>query len=132
MNTRLLILAAAATLGLTAQSSTGKMTANIPFAFEVNGKQMNAGAYDVRYSKEQSFATVRHARTGNGFLFGVPPTSGVRLDHGVLHFEEHSKGQVLISVSDKGTGTAIRIPRTRAGNEMAKASAISIQLIAAK
>ena len=132
MKLTFLILAAAASLGLAAQSGFPRMTANVPFAFEMNGKQMPAGSYDLQYTSDRPYATVRHAATGRAFLFEVRKTSGVRLDRSAFSFERRADRYILTAVSDRVTGYSIELPRGRASREMANSQVTSVAVTVAE
>ena len=132
MKLTFLILAAAASLGLAAQSGFPRMTANVPFAFEMNGKQMPAGSYDLQYTSDRPYATVRHAATGRAFLFEVRKTSGVRLDRSAFSFDRRADRYILTAVSDRVTGYSIVLPRGRAAREMANNQVTSVAVTVAE
>jgi len=134
MNLTFFILAAAVTsLGLAAETAFPRMTVNVPFAFEMNGKQMPAGDYELQYAAERPYATVRHAATGRAFLFEVIKTSGARLNQSVLTFTRTiSDRHILTAVSDKVTGNAIVLPRDRAAREMATSQVASVAVTVAE
>ena len=126
MKLKFMIVEGAASLGLAAQSSYPQVTAEVAFAFEMNGRQMPAGNYALQYSAEGSYATIRHAETGRRFFFAFNNTSGVRLDQSVLTFLRHSDRYVLNAISDKANGNVINLPRGRAAKEMAKGEVTSV------
>ena len=132
MKLTFLILAAAASLGLAAQSGFPRMTAKVPFAFEMNGKQMPAGSYDLQYTSDRPYATVRHAATGRAFLFEVRKTSGVRLDRSAFSFDRRADRYILTAVSDRVTGYSIVLPRGRAAREMANNQVTSVAVTVAE
>ena len=133
MKLTILILAAAASLGLAAQAAFPRMTVKAPFAFEMNGKQMPAGEYDLQYAAERPYATVRHAATGRAFLFEVRKTSGVQLNQSALTFTRTILNRyILTAVSDRTTGNAIILPAGRAAKEMAASQVTSVAVTVAE
>ena len=126
-----LIVSAAACLGLPAQSSGERITARVPFAFEMNGMAMPAGTYELHYDSDRPYALARHSDSGQGFLIQVPRTSRVRISKSALVFEFHASGYVLTAVADKATGGAIRMPRATAVTDMAYADTTVIHMTAA-
>lgn len=127
MKTNLLILAAASSLGLSAQ-----MTAKVPFAFEINGRQMPAGKYDLKASADLPYATFRHSDTGRGFLVVVGPSSAVKLNRSVLTFLSQPDRYILTTITDKTTGNAMPLPRGKAARETAKGEVTSIAVTVAE
>lgn len=122
----------AAVFGLNGQTASVEMEAKVPFAFEVNGKGMPAGDYTLRTSATRSYATVKHAVTGRGFLFEVRPTAGVGIDRSALVFDRRGDRFVLNAVVDTRTGAAITIPQSRAARENQTSSVSRITLTAAE
>jgi len=131
MKLKILILTAAA-LGLAAQTAPSNMTANVPFAFEVNGKPMPAGSYRLLHSKERPYATVRHTATGRAFLVVVKPAGGVRLERVALTFDNLANRYVLTSISDLAGGGSIPVPRSRATRELPASAVISVAVTIAE
>jgi hypothetical protein len=132
MKLNFLILFAAASLGLAAQTSYPKMTAQVPFPFEITGKPMPAGTYQLNYSADQPYATVRHVATGRGFLFDVRRGGGIRLDRSMLTYLVQGDRRVLASVTEIGTGNKIELPKSRAAKELTKAEAKSVAVTVAE
>jgi hypothetical protein len=131
MKLRFLILAAAASLGLAAQTIDPRMTAQVPFPFEITGRQMPAGKYHLDYSGGRSFATVRHAATGRAFLFDVRAGGGVQLSRSRLTFLVQGDRHVLAAISEFGTRNKIELPKSRAAKELMKAQVTSVAITVA-
>ena len=114
MNTKLLMLAAAATLGLAAQS------AKIPFAFEANGKKMAAGEYTVQLSGLKTFIAIRHADTGNALFVTNAGGNGNRLAGNQMVFNVYGDRYFLTAITDAKTGAVMRIPQSRTEKQIAR------------
>ena len=131
MKTNFLILAAAS-LGLAAQTHNGELSAKVPFPFEMNGKQMPAGDYKLRYSADRPYASMSHLDSGNGFLFAVRKTSGVQMDRSVLIFSATANRYVLTAIGDKANSATMQLPTSRSAAEIAKAEVSRIAVVAAE
>ena len=132
MKLKAILIAAASVLGMSAQTASVDMEAKVPFAFEVNGRTMPAGEYSLHSEAPKTYATVKHAATGRGFLFEVRKTSGVRMERSVLVFDRRGDRFVLRAVADKQTGAAIDIPQSRGAGEAAVSAVSRIALTVAE
>ena len=119
MTAKLMVLAAVAALGLSAQETGGIATAKIPFAFEANGKKLAAGEYRLQVAGSKAFIAIRHADTGDALFVANSGGNGNRLAGNQLVFHVYGDRYFLTSITDRKTGAVIRFPKSKAEKEMA-------------
>jgi len=119
MTAKLMVLAAVAALGLSAQGTGGILTAKIPFAFEANGKKLAAGDYRLELASSKGFIAIRHADTGNALFVANSGGNGNRLEGNRMVFHLYGDRYFLTSINNPKSGAVIRIPKSKAEKEIA-------------
>lgn len=123
MNAKTILFAAVATLSLAAQDATRKITAAVPFAFEMNGARMSAGKYDVIRTENSASVTVRNAATGKTVVFVSGGAKTNKLDTNAIVFHRYDDRYFLAAIAVRSAGLVFNAPRSRTEKEMAKAKA---------
>jgi len=130
MNTKWIVLAAAATIGLAAQNPAAKITAVVPFAFDAKGVNLASGTYELIQSDRQAFVTLRNTATGKSvMLIGGAKSANRRKDNS-LEFKRYNDVYFLTAVSYEAAGLKIQMPNTKREKEMA--IAITPEVIVAR
>ncbi len=118
--TKLILTAVAATIGLSAQGPGGRITAKVPFPFEVRGEKMPAGTYEVVRADGTTYLTMREMKTGRGTLVILGGEKGnAGADGNALGFRKYGEAYSLSEISYRGRKTAMLVPATRREKEMA-------------
>ena len=106
MKTTFLILAAATLFGLAAES--------VPFPFDVNGKKMPAGKYEVRDAGTRHALRIVEASTGRTFFVIGGSANWAKT---MLNFNRYGDAYVLTSVTNNGV--LLTVPVSRRTSEVA-------------
>ena len=117
MNVKLIILAVAATCGLAAQT---RLTAQIPFPFEFQGKSLAAGSYEITRTSVPDRIVIRNADTGSALASVSAGTDEKRSAKNGLLFLKAGDSYFLQAVEVAATGAAYNIPRSRKHMEAAR------------
>ena len=130
MNAKLIVLAAAATMGLAAQNVGAKITAVVPFAFDAKGVNLGSGTYEVTQSDRQAYVTLRNVETGKSIVLMGGAKSTNRTKDNSLEFKRYNDVYFLTAVAYESAGLKIRLQNTKREKEMA--IAITPEVIVAR
>jgi hypothetical protein len=113
--TQLILTAAATAAAAVAQEGS---VARIGFDFEVNGKSMPAGKYEVKRPAGQSFIHVRDRVTGKSFFVPGAGTTAEGVQSAALIFSHEGNRYVLEAINTASAKLTVR--QSRRSQEMAK------------
>ena len=90
-------------VGLNAQSETGEIF-TVPFAFTVDGQEIQPGIYELRRDSNQFLISIRNVKTGEKQLFSVRPEERSAVPaKGLLVFERCGDRKELSEFHIRGT-----------------------------
>ena len=90
---------------LTAQSETGEIF-TVPFAFTVDGQEIQPGIYELRRDSNQFLISMRNVKTGEKQLFSVRPEERSAVPaKGLLVFERCGDRKDLSEFHIRGTNS---------------------------
>ncbi len=98
---RKLVLAAAvpAVVALAANTANAENKVNVPFSFQVAGKTLPAGSYNVSHDSTNAFVTLRDANSTKSFTWlltpGLPEGATKKI---ALRFDDSNGGHVLQAI----------------------------------
>lgn len=130
MKFKLLILAAITACGLAAQVNESKISAAVPFAFEVKGVKMPAGRYELVRTARNSFLMVTNAATGQKVAVMAGATSDGKAQRSSLEFKRYN-GVYFLSAVEFGDAQR-KFAVTSSPREKEMAIAIQPELIIAR
>jgi hypothetical protein len=117
---KLLILAAAAAMSVAAQSSAGRLLASVPFPFEVNGKAMPAGQYELVRPPQGKSVVIRN-RVDSGVRVAVLAGEAEhRRPSNELVFRKYGTRYFLGEIQYAGRNVAMQLPAAKAERELAR------------
>ena len=117
---KFLILAAAAAMSVAAQSSAGRLVAKVPFPFEVNGKAMPAGSYEL-VRPPQGKAVVIRSRVDPAMRVAVlAGEAEYRRESNELVFRRYGTRYFLGEIQYAGRNVSVRMPVAKGERELAR------------
>jgi hypothetical protein len=120
MNRKTFLLAAAAAMTTAAQALPDRMTAKIPFPFEVNGIQMAAGRYEVKAGPAGKNLILRNEANGTAILTGVTGQDRDARDQAVFEFRKYGAAHFLSAVKYRGQNVKLLFAPAKREREMAR------------
>lgn len=121
MNRRMLFLTLAAVSGLAAQTVNTRLTATVPFPFDLQGKAMAAGRYEVTHSTSlANKLIVRNLATGETVQIFASFTNPVRDAANGLLFDKAGGGYAFRAIVDTRTSLTYNLRPTRKQVEQAR------------
>lgn len=120
MNRRMLFLTLAAVSGLAAQTINTRLTATVPFPFDLQGKAMAAGRYEVIRTPVANTLTVRNLTTGETVQMFASYTNQVRDAANGLLFDKAGGGYFFRAMVDARTSITYNLSPTRKQLEQAR------------
>jgi hypothetical protein len=131
MNKKTLFLAAAAAMTMAAQALPDRMTAKIPFPFEVNGIAMAAGRYEVKVGPAGKNLILRNEANGAAILTGATGQDRDTRDQAVFEFRKYGTAHFLSAVKYRGQNVKLQFAPVKREREMARtARAETIEMTA--
>ena len=130
MNAKLIVIAAAFTMGLAAQHAGTRITANVPFAFDAKGTKLASGTYEVIQADRLAYVTLRNTQTGHSIMLMGGAQSSKRPAENSLEFKRYNDVYFLTAVAYEAAGMKIQLPHTKREKEMA--IAITPEVIVAR
>jgi hypothetical protein len=116
-----------ATISVVGMASVfGKLTANIPFDFMVNGKQLPAGKYDVKSGSIGGTIVLFNAEQSKSVIAQAATTSHRGSDEARLVFRRYGSQYFLAKVVSPTQ--SIELGRTKAEREAAKSAGSKLAL----
>jgi hypothetical protein len=91
------------------------MSANVPFAFSVNGKELPAGAYEVRDVGDR--ATMIETKDGNAKVLGIYQYAGPSKGETKLVFHKVGDRYFLAEIWTTARGQGLNVPQSKAEKE---------------
>lgn len=120
MKIQLILMAAAAAMTMAAQSSAGRLLASVPFPFEVNGKAMPAGQYELVRPPQGKSVVIRN-RVDSGVRVAVLAGEAEhRRPSNELVFRKYGTRYFLGEIQYGGRNVAMRLPAARNERELAR------------
>jgi hypothetical protein len=117
---KLLILAAAAAMSVAAQSAAGRLLASVPFPFEVNGKAMPAGKYELVRPPQGRSVVIRN-RVDSGVRVAVlAGEAAYRRESSELVFRKYGTRYFLGEIKYAGRNVAMQMAVTGNERELAR------------
>lgn len=132
MNRRMLFLTLAAVSGLAAQTVNTRLTATVPFPFDLQDKAMAAGRYEVIRTPVANTLIVRNLTTGETVQIIASYTNQVRDAANGLLFEKAGGGYSFRAIVDARTSLTYNLSPTRKQVEQARSSPAERVYIAAR
>lgn len=120
MNRRRLFLTLAAVSGLAAQTINTCLTATVPFPFDLQGKAMAAGRYEVIRTPMANTLIVRNLTTGETVQMFASYTNQVRDAANGLLFDKAGGGYFFRAIVDARTSLTYNLSPTRKQLEQAR------------
>lgn len=120
MNRKTLFLAAAAAMTMAAQALPDRMTARIPFPFEVNGIAMAAGRYEAKLGAAGKSLTLRNEANGAAILTGAAGQDRDARDQAVFEFRKYGAAHFLSAVKYRGQNVKLVFAPVKREREMAR------------
>ena len=120
MNRRMLFLTLAAVSGLAAQTINTRLTATVTFPFDLQGKAMAAGRYEVIRTPVANTLTVRNLTTGETVQMFASYTNQVRDAANGLLFDKAGGGYFFRAMVDARTSITYNLSPTRKQLEQAR------------
>ena len=131
MNRKTFLLAAAAAMTTAAQALPDRMTAKIPFPFEVNGIAMAAGRYEVKVGPAGKNLILRNEANGAAILTGATGQDQDTRDQAVFEFRKYGTTHFLSAVKYRGQNVKLQFAPVKREREMARtARAETIEMTA--
>lgn len=132
MNRRMLFLTLAAGSGLAAQTINSRLTATVPFPFDLQGNAMAAGRYEVIRTPMANTLTVRNLTTGETVQMFASYTNQVRDAANGLLFDKAGGGYSFRAIVDARTSLTYNLSPTRKQMEQARSLPAERVYIAAR
>ena len=132
MNTKMILIAAIAACGLSAQVNETKIQAAVPFAFEAKGAQMPAGKYEMVRNAERAVLTLRNMETGKRVVMTAGAASDNKHNSSSLEFKRYGDTFFLSAVEFQNSGRKISVMTSRREKEMASTARPEIVLARAE
>ncbi len=120
MNTKMMLMAAAAAMTMAAQALPDRMTATIPFPFEVNGIAMAAGRYEVKVAAPGKQLILRNQANGAAILTGATGQDRDPRDRAVFEFHKYGDAHFLSAVKYRGQNVKMVFAPVKREREMAR------------
>lgn len=120
MKTTTMILAAMMTLA--AQGLPNRVTAKVPFPFEVRGEAMPAGAYELAPGSNPAIYQLREVATGRTVALLSQGKTDNRHGKAWLQFKKYGDKHFLNALAAGGS-FAVQVGASRREREMAKVAA---------
>jgi hypothetical protein len=120
MNTKLILAIAAAAFTLTAEEAARKMTAQVPFAFQVDGEVMPSGKYEITRPANPALTTIRNTATGATRLVNAGAQADNRSGKDGLVFHAVGQRYFLSGIAVASSGRVYSTRPSRAETELAK------------
>jgi len=113
-----LIVAAALAVPVVHAQSSIALTANVPFAFSIDGKALPAGAYEVR--DIGSRATLIETKDGKDHVLGMYAYAGAtKPGESKLVFHKVGDRYFLAEIWSSSRGQGLSVPKSKMEKEMA-------------
>jgi hypothetical protein len=115
----LMTLIVAATIAVPAVHAQSRitLTANVPFAFSIDGKSLPSGAYEVR--ELGSRATVIESKDGKNHAMGLyAPAGECKPGQSKLVFHKVGDSYFLTEIWSSSRGEGLRVPESKMEKEM--------------
>jgi hypothetical protein len=98
------------------------MQANVPFAWQTDGRQQNAGVYVISRKINEPVVKIENQTNGNGSFLTVSPLSGSEDNAYRLVFHRYGDLYFLAEIHAPGLVSA-RVPVTRTEKQLAESAA---------
>ena len=118
MKTTLLFLAAMMTVA--AQGFPARITATIPFPFEVNGIAMAAGRYEVKVAAPGKHLILRNQTNGAAIVTGAAAQDQDTRDKAVFEFRKYGDAHFLSAVKYRGQNVKLLFTPVKREREIAR------------
>jgi hypothetical protein len=132
MNTKMILIAAIAACGLSAQINVKTIRTAVPFAFDAKGQQMPAGKYEVIRNSEHGYLTLRNMETGKRIVMTAGVTGDNKDNSNALEFKRYGDTFFLSAVEFQSSGRKISVMTSRREKEMASTARPEIVLARAE
>lgn len=107
------------TVGAAAADLQGNLRVHIPFSFSAGSVLLPAGEYSIERSAIPDTLQFRDVATGNSiFVRILCPAQGPTSEPARLTFNKYGEHYFLAKIWDRGTGTGVMLPKTKAEREM--------------
>ena len=123
MNTKMMLMAAVAAMTMAAQALPDRMTATIPFPFEVNGIAMAAGRYEVKVAAPGKHLILRNQTNGAAIVTGAAAQDQDTRDKAVFEFRKYGDAHFLSAVKYRGQNVKLLFTPVKREREVARATA---------
>lgn len=132
MNTKMILIAAIAACGLSAQVNETKIRAAVPFAFDAKGVQMPAGKYEMVRNAARAVLTLRNMETGKRVVMTAGAASDNKNNSNSLEFKRYGDTFFLSAVEFQNSGQKTSVMTSRREKEMASTARPEIVLARAE
>lgn len=116
------LIAAALSLGIHAQ--TMRLSADIPFAFQVGKTTLPAGAYDVQNFSGFLVIREQHGKNAASTFFVRQEVRGPAPKTGLLEFNRYGNSYFLAQIRTPEAAVSMNLPPTAREKELARASGL--------